>query len=114
MTKLSLFKNHQPEKVWRQLNDQLQNEVDTKKRAELHAVIKVAELLLTSGPMVPTQEAGKIYTKEKNLFLGLAEENLKKQKSSHIFNVLSRHMEKAISSKATGIPTQKLKTLLTF
>ncbi|CAB3988271.1 Hypothetical predicted protein [Paramuricea clavata] len=45
-----------------------------------HAVIKVAELLLTSGPMVPTQEAGKIYTKEKNLFLGLAEENLKKQK----------------------------------
>ena len=35
----------------RQLNDQLKNEVDTKKRAELHAVIKVAELLLTSGPM---------------------------------------------------------------
>ena len=52
-------------------------------------------LLLTSGPMVPTQEAGKIYTKEKNLFLGLAEENLKKQKSSHIFNVLSRHLNVA-------------------
>ncbi len=76
----------------RHLNDQLQKEVDTKKRAELHAVIKVAELVLTSGPMVPTQEAGKIYTKEKNLFLGLAGENLKKQKSSHLFNVLSHHL----------------------
>lgn len=76
------------------LSDQMQKELNKNKRAELHAVIKVAEFFLNSGPIVPTQEAGKVYAKEKNLFLGLGfvEENLKKQKSSHLFNVLSRHL----------------------
>lgn len=75
-----------------QLNAQLQNEVNAKKRAELHAIIKVAEFLLTSGPIVSTQEAGKVYAKEKNLFLEHVEETSTKRKSSHLFSVISRHL----------------------
>ena len=48
------------------LSDQLHMEVNKKKCAELHGLIKVAELLLNSGPIVSTQEAGEVLNKERN------------------------------------------------
>lgn len=75
------------------LSDKLQKETNIKKRSELHALAKVGEFMLTSGPIISTQEAGNIYTKEKQLFLGQAENTKKRKSSSHLFSVFSHHLD---------------------
>ena len=81
------------EECMQYLSDKLQKETNIKKRAELHALTKVGEFILMSGPIISTQEAGNMYTKEKQLFLGQAEITIKRKSSSYLFSVFSPHLD---------------------
>ena len=75
------------------LEQQIENETNQDKRAELYAIKAVAMFLMEYGPIISTQLAGKVHRDSKNEFLNNLETKSEKRTSSSLFFKFSRHLD---------------------